>query len=606
VDRGETPTGPSEAKEKQKIKYQSLKPGEIRVLQLSPGNGDEPITGTIRHVSINSPGTFWAISYVWGTPTKRTCVYLETPQGKIPITISLNSALKALRAKGVAVSFWADAVCINQADSREKALQIRQMGKIFQQAERVVAWLGEEYGRSYEAIETLSQIQGRSETPGNGRAEKPQPRSGKVLDPMESIWDDINFLIKRPLFKRAWIAQELVLSSKVVLMCGRRSELDWDHFFDALTICERESYAVYGLDPDDIILLPDAGPAYALGLTRRKLKDQTKFSLLELLELFSHTRASIEVDKLFALLGLAYDARNADFNPDYDSTLEEVVLRYAKEFVRQGQAMDLFYRAGLSKSYPFCSWIPRWTRGSFPMTISTWDAAGGEFHAASQIPPYAEVNDNATSKSLFVKGCVVDAIQSTDRIRMGTGQGLCIFDAMSDFRRLLRHTNNYPTGEKMDDLLLKLPIGDARRPHLESTMERLRSYRDFAAPKTENWPADLQQLILRVRNDPDLAKYQKMPLESRKTVSKYWQTMVAFWSRLSNAVFCFTERRYVGLVPSDAAVGDQICLLHGGKVPFVMRQQGKAYRLIGECYIHGIMHGEALRPEFEENRFKLG
>jgi hypothetical protein len=88
---------------------------------------------------------------------------------------------------------------------------------------------------------------------------------------------------------RAWIVQELVLPSKVVLMCGRRSELDWDHFFEALTICERESNAGYRLNPDDITLLRDAGLAYALGLTRRKLKDETKFSLLELLELFSHT-----------------------------------------------------------------------------------------------------------------------------------------------------------------------------------------------------------------------------------------------------------------------------------------------------------------------------
>jgi hypothetical protein len=52
-------------------------------------------------------------------------------------------------------------------------------------------------------------------------------------------------------------------------------------------------------------------------------------------------------------------------------------------------------------------------------------------------------------------------------------------------------------------------------------------------------------------------------------------------------------------------VGDQICLLHGSRVPFVMRQQGSAYTLIGEGYIHGIMCGEALCPRPEEKTFQL-
>jgi hypothetical protein len=91
--------------------------------------------------------------------------------------------------------------------------------------------------------------------------------------------------------------------------------------------------------------------------------------------------------------------------------------------------------------------------------------------------------------------------------------------------------------------------------------------------------------------------YQKMPLQEQLIVAKYWQTAAAFSNRLGNMAFCFTKKRFVGLVPDAAKVGDRICLLHGGRVPFVLRRQEKGFSLVGECYVHGLMKGEALKRE---------
>ncbi|KAH9209089.1 hypothetical protein DL95DRAFT_245811, partial [Leptodontidium sp. 2 PMI_412] len=61
--------------------------------------------------------------------------------------------------------------------------------------------------------------------------------------------------------------------------------------------------------------------------------------------------------------------------------------------------------------------------------------------------------------------------------------------------------------------------------------------------------------------------------------------------------FCVTEKKYIGMAPKDALLGDVVCIVYGSNVPFVLRPSGiggntNRYRLVGECYIHGIMDGE--------------
>ena len=66
----------------------------------------------------------------------------------------------------------------------------------------------------------------------------------------------------------------------------------------------------------------------------------------------------------------------------------------------------------------------------------------------------------------------------------------------------------------------------------------------------------------------------------------------------------------MGMAPYSAHVGDLICVLFGGQTPFVLRKrEPEGYLLVGECYVHGIMDGEAIRGfeagEYVEERFAL-
>ena len=62
--------------------------------------------------------------------------------------------------------------------------------------------------------------------------------------------------------------------------------------------------------------------------------------------------------------------------------------------------------------------------------------------------------------------------------------------------------------------------------------------------------------------------------------------------------FCSTKKGCIGLVPNASLKGDLVALFLGTAVPFVNRPIGvELFVLVGECYIYGIMNGEALQGE---------
>ena len=66
--------------------------------------------------------------------------------------------------------------------------------------------------------------------------------------------------------------------------------------------------------------------------------------------------------------------------------------------------------------------------------------------------------------------------------------------------------------------------------------------------------------------------------------------------------FFTTREGYIGLAPSRTTAGDLVCVIKGANVPFILRPTGEDYVLVGECYCHGIMHGEVMLRKDSEIR----
>jgi len=96
-------------------------------------------------------------------------------------------------------------------------------------------------------------------------------------------------------------------------------------------------------------------------------------------------------------------------------------------------------------------------------------------------------------------------------------------------------------------------------------------------------------------------------LAASGSASRFGTTSIrACYQRL----FFATRSGLTGVGPREMLPGDVVALLYGGKMPFLLREDGDGrYKLVSDCYVHGIMDGEAVTMVengiIEENDYVL-
>ncbi|KAF2028166.1 hypothetical protein EK21DRAFT_70251 [Setomelanomma holmii] len=82
--------------------------------------------------------------------------------------------------------------------------------------------------------------------------------------------------------------------------------------------------------------------------------------------------------------------------------------------------------------------------------------------------------------------------------------------------------------------------------------------------------------------------------------SELWESVCGM---VPNHVFFVTQSGYISIGPPDTQPGDEVWVLYGGQVPFILRptdqsdesNEANLFRLVGDAYVHGIMDGEAVQ-----------
>lgn len=271
---------------------------------------------------------------------------------------------------------WVDALCIDQNDNYEKVYQLRQMGTIFYQAAKVVAWLGPAADDSNKAMQALShmpalsgpdmdkQLSADTAEQRNlywraSRRESLRPywhtkddssNTLQALSKMSELEDvdqhahAILRLLLRPYWNRVWIIQEIARASRVEVWCGRQM-LTWTVFTEGL-----ERWVCWSHVCDASFGHPFVTLRRFREAERNSTKGTARMLLSTALVRTQYAQATLRRDKIYALLGITRDGTETVPTPNYvqdDATVFRNVLRHM--VVNQAQ-LNLILVAGMHEA----------------------------------------------------------------------------------------------------------------------------------------------------------------------------------------------------------------------------------------------------------------
>ncbi|KAF2098730.1 hypothetical protein NA57DRAFT_75969 [Rhizodiscina lignyota] len=169
--------------------------GDIRLLEVHPGEAASLLSGNIIHCSFTDHPKFEALSYTWGDLEKSHAVICDGAE--IRITACLQRALRAFRLKDRTRRLWIDQICLYQIASRTI---------VFLDIEDA-----EPLGTPLNYVRLLIDI-------GNFRKDK------NTDVPTLSAFQE---LFAHPWFSRTWILQEFAMAKSITYFY-RGQTLSWE------------------------------------------------------------------------------------------------------------------------------------------------------------------------------------------------------------------------------------------------------------------------------------------------------------------------------------------------------------------------------------------
>lgn len=164
------------------------------------GAKEEILRCTLTHYDLPSkhPVRYDAISWNWGKKERLEKIHIvgdnDQDQDRVLLVRdTLIQTLKGLRNRGgPSGTFWIDAVCINQKNTHERDLQVRNMFEIYSCAESVCIWLGDHENNSSMAFEFIE------------KRVCDLTAFEELTEGYQEEWKAFAALMNRPWFSRRW------------------------------------------------------------------------------------------------------------------------------------------------------------------------------------------------------------------------------------------------------------------------------------------------------------------------------------------------------------------------------------------------------------------
>jgi hypothetical protein len=588
------------------------------------------------------------ISYVWGNELEKPNA-IRLNGACFQVTNKVHEILQFKSSYFREKTIWIDSVCINQESTEEKTLQVRLMRDIYESASCTWIYLGQPYDAQFaHAILVQLRMLRWFQTPDKWQTSLMSSYiTREKIKMVARRWKGFIELLHNPWFERVWCIQELVMSRNPNIIYGTgwlpwSGVLPWDVFLEDLEVLlkipvtESSGYLQYTGD----ILVQRTLPlghvqAKFLSTLRREHFQGARLPLAVMLREHSAWKATKGIDKVFALLSLSREGLELQHLIDYSRPVPETLLLAAKHFVKVKQVHQVLHYAGVgwgeggrnAKYDDLPSWVVDWTVERLPTTLACSFNAPAALYRAGTLLPHMAIFDEE-SKVLRLAGFSMDRIKSIcyDEEEHGSviystseynyvGPNSTI--VYSWLKRLKAFTTEqipgvYPfTNQSCDEVLSRVFLGDrtsTERPAPEKYEEYFETFYRFVGLFRDgmNENATKSHEIF----EPDtpavlLAQELNSKFTSDGAISSPVLGQPGFPRLLA-----VTEKGYFGAIPKYSKEGDLLVVLGGFETPFVLREMPcdgikKTYKLVGECYMHGLMGGEALMLDTETEMFDI-
>ena len=319
--------------------------------------------------------------------------------------------------------------------------------------------------------------------------------------------------------------------------------------------------------------------------------------LSEILPVAQKLETSEDKDRIFGMLGLKEWPHGIPnlLAPDYEKPINEIfrdATRYAIEEASD-EVLWVWHKIHLRSteeldSKKLLSWVPDWSRA--------WDAVTdpapflSDFDCDDGIKSVRETSYASDSEPDIL---VVGGFEVCKIIEVSPVLTYEIADDLESVRTWLHESISLIQGkEQAKNDVPSILLAEANSEGQRTAEADLLAFEEFAAmlEKGNYRPKDLWAIATRENPDTD---------DRKRAAGRYHS---AFRHACINRRVFRTVFGYAGIGPKVARENDIVVVLYGGQHPFVLRPRGDEYRLLGPCYVYGIMDGEVTRKHREDGK----
>ncbi|QIX02031.1 hypothetical protein AMS68_007548 [Peltaster fructicola] len=583
----------------------------IRLARLQPGSGNKAIAIDLidSYVTGTSRIEYDALSYVWGTSTRDKVIFCNGK--RLQVTKTLVEALGRFRRRDAVVTLWIDQICICQDRVAERNAQVQMMGDIFRAARKVIVWLGDDYDDSKAGMQLAQQLLHIAKHRSICDLQAADLEVHGLPKQSSKRWKALAAILHRPWFWRTWIVQEVVLNPNVDLVLGA-SNISWDELGTIVTLLEGPLPRVFQLDQAITAFelpftkinkirmrhqgrMPESRPT-----SRRAVLDGVFFDepedvdddmpdILDLLLMSRCLGATDPRDKIYGLLGIGKHSIETDYSLSSESLFNDFALSIIGEVTHlnerraeQGletsaddkevrKAMILLSCAGRqNQTLDLPSWVPDWT-----MDIASRPLVFGIGHRFQTGGTRLGTFDWQPDSGLQLSGLLFDTVQTAGAVHLAHAGR----EASVQSHRLIEQWWT----EAMEIAVTRVVRSPGSSMHLDAFANLRRS---LGLCKHGYYIGDEHGRRQSLLDEAGLHA-------DREHNALHTMTLGPTRGR----VVIVTATGYMGLAPHGAQEGDLLFVVLGSDVPYLLRHKDDGYELIGEAYLQGIMHGEALEMD---------